>query len=323
MTNRQPIMVSEDQVRSTFSRSDALAVVREAFIAAATGRARNFPVIRESLTGRVFGVKSAVDESRKLLGFKAGGAFPENLRLGSPAHQSFVALIDFELGRLRAVIAGNTITALRTAAACALSIELMARPDARTLCVVGAGAQAEEHIRAALGSRNFDLVRVWSRSAVRAEALARRLKQDCDCVAIGDVQAAVATSDVVITLTPSTESVVAADWIRRGTHLACMGADTVGKQDVDPDLVAGARIFTDDVAQAVTIGECQSAVRAGLISAQDISGTLGDILIGAASGRAHAGEITLYDGTGVALQDLFSAQTVLEKVAGAERGGGA
>jgi alanine dehydrogenase len=318
MTNLQPIMVSEDEVRASFTRKDALAVVREAFIAAATGQARNFPVVREQLTGRVFGIKSAVDESRKALGFKAGGAFPENLRLGGAAHQSFVTLIDFELGRVRAIIPGNYITVLRTAAACALSIELMARPDARTLCVLGAGAQAEAHIRAALEARTFDQVSIWSRSTARAEALARLLKQDCDCVAIDNAQGAVLSSDVVITLTPSTQGLVAADWVHKGTHLACMGADTAGKREVDTRLLARARIFTDDVSQAVTIGECQSAVRAGLISAKDILGTLGDILIGVAAGRAHADEITLYDGTGVALQDLFSAQTVLEKVAGAE-----
>ena len=124
-------------------------------------------------------------------------------------------------------------------------------------------------------------------------------------------------SDVVITLTPSTEGVVAADWVPKGTHLACMGADTAGKRELDIRLLPRARIFTDDIAQAVTIGECQSAVRAGLISERDILGTLGDILVRSAVGRAHADEITLYDGTGVALQDLLSAQIVVERLPGA------
>ena len=314
MTDLQPVILLETNVRSLLTREDALKAVRDAFAAATAGHARNFPVVREKLTGRVFGIKSAVDEARKVLGFKAGGAFPSNLANGQSAHQSSVMLIDFETGRVRAIVSGNYITALRTAAASALSIDLLARPDVRSLGVVGAGGQAEAHIRAALDVREFEVVRIWSRSKSRAEHLAGSFKDACECEATGDLRSMIGLSDVVVTLTPSTEPLIDDDWVRAGTHLACMGADTVGKQEVDARLLTRARVFTDDIDQSVTIGECQSAVRSGLLARGDIVGTLGDIMSGTHAGRTKQDEITLFDGTGVALQDLFAAQFVLDRV---------
>ena len=314
MTDLQPVILLETNVRSLLTREDALKAVRDAFAAATAGHARNFPVVREKLTGRVFGIKSAVDEARKVLGFKAGGAFPSNLANGQSAHQSSVMLIDFETGRVRAIVSGNYITALRTAAASALSIDLLARPDVRSLGVVGAGGQAEAHIRAALDVREFEVVRIWSRSKSRAEHLAGSFKDACECEATGDLRSMIGLSDVAVTLTPSTEPLIDDDWVRAGTHLACMGADTVGKQEVDARLLTRARVFTDDIDQSVTIGECQSAVRSGLLARGDIVGTLGDIMSGTHAGRTKQDEITLFDGTGVALQDLFAAQFVLDRV---------
>ena len=314
MTDLQPIMLSEAEVRSSQTRADALRVVRDAFMAVTVGHARNFPVVREKLKGRVFGIKSAVDEERKVLGFKAGGAFPANLANGEPAHQSSVILFDFETGRIRAIVAGNYITALRTAAASALSIDLLARPDVRSLGVVGAGAQAEAHIRAALDVRGFETVRIWSRSRARAEHLAASIKDAGKCEATADLESMTRLSDVVITLTPSTEPLIENEWVRAGTHLACMGADTAGKQEVDARILPRARIFTDDIEQSVTIGEGQSAVRAGLLVREDIAGTLGDIILGNRIGRTRPDEITLFDGTGVALQDLLSAQFLLDRL---------
>ena len=313
MTDLQPVILSETAVRSLLTREDALKAVRDAFAAATAGHARNFPVVREKLTGRVFGIKSAVDEARKVLGFKAGGAFPADLANGESAHQSAVMLIDFETGRVRAIVSGNSITALRTAAASALSIDLLGRPDVRSLGVVGAGAQAEAHIRAALDVRGFKVVRIWSRSNSRAEHLAGSFRDTCECEVRTDLRSMIGLSDVVITLTPSTESLIDDEWVRAGTHLACMGADTVGKQEVDARLLTRARVFTDDIEQSVSIGECQSAVRSGLLARGDIVGTLGDIMSGIRAGRTTQDEITLFDGTGVALQDLFAAQFVLDR----------
>ncbi|MGV6876021.1 ornithine cyclodeaminase family protein [Pseudochelatococcus sp. B33] len=313
MPINEPLILSEEQVLSLLTPDDAFEVVREAFSAAARGAAINFPVIREKLPGRIFGIKSAVSVEHGLLGFKAGGSFPGD-SAGQSVHQSSVSLVDYETGQISAIISGNAITRLRTAAACALSIACSARDDALRLGVIGAGAQAASHIRAALKVRPFESVAIWSRSSTRASAVADKIREQVACDVAADLRSMVENSDVLITLTPSTATLVDDAWVRPGTHLACMGADTAGKQEVDSLLVARAHVLTDEVDQALTIGECQSAFRLGLIARDHIRGTLGGVLEGHVSARGSSDDITLFDGTGVALQDLFAARFVVDRM---------
>ncbi len=305
------VSLSDDDVRAILTPVAALRVVRDAFTTASRQTGQNFPVVREKLEHAIFGVKSGADRHLGVLGLKAGGAFPKNVPLGRQAHQSSVILFDFDTGHPVALVAGNAITALRTAAAAALSIELMARPDARKILMVGAGAQAESHLRAALNVRPFDEVYAWSRDGERSQDLARRVADIADLRPQADLSV-VPDCDVIITLTPSSEPMIGHERVSPGTHLVCMGADTVGKQEVAAELVAASRVFTDDVNQSLTIGECQSAFRAGLIGREHVRGTLGDVILGEKSGRENTDEITLFDGTGVALQDLLAAAFVLQ-----------
>jgi alanine dehydrogenase len=123
-----------------------------------------------------------------------------------------------------------------------------------------------------------------------------------------ECQAAAANADILITATPSKAALVEKSWVRAGTHISAMGADTKGKQELDPALVASAVLFVDEAEQAISIGECQHAFNAGLITAQSFRGSIGAVIAGLCEGRRSAHEITLFDGTGVALQDLVVAQ---------------
>jgi len=307
------VVIDDDTVRSLLTPGLAMKIVRDAFVSAAEGTSRNFPVVRERLPHAVFGIKSAVDEQSRLLGLKAGGAFPMGGAAGY-AHQSSVLLFDFERGVPAALVAGNTITRMRTAAAAALSVDLMARPDARVLGLIGAGAQAEAHLRAVLAIRTFEEVFIWSRNGARAAALAERVSDLARCrtdLAPADF---VSRCDVLVTLTPAERPIIESGWVREGAHLACMGADTNGKQEIAADLLPRCRIVTDDMAQSIAIGECQAAYRLGLITDKNVSGTVGDILLGRIPGRLRHEEITLFDGTGVALQDLLAAACILDIV---------
>ena len=307
-------ILSEDDVRSVLTPTDAMKIVTAAFTAVSTGDARNFPIVREVLPPTIFGIKSGSARSLEILGLKAGGAFPNNFAIGAPAHCSTIILFDPNFGNVCALVAGNYVTAVRTAAAAALSISLMSRPDANSLGIIGCGAQAEAHLRAALLARPFSTVRLFNRTRDRANNLKRLFAGQSNIIVEADAEAVSRQSDTIITLTSAREAVVQDDWIRPGTHLACMGADSAGKQEIAPTLLKRARIFTDDLMQAITVGECQSAHRAGLISDADIRGTLGDILNGIARGRENSSEVTLYDGTGVALQDLFAAKFALRRL---------
>ena len=141
-----------------------------------------------------------------------------------------------------------------------------------------------------------------------------------DFVAETERQAAVRAADVLITVTPSQKALVDRAWVRPGTHISAMGADTKGKQELDPELVAAASVFVDEAAQAVSIGECQHAHAAGLLDESDIKGAIGAVIAGTLEGRRTPDEITLFDGTGVALQDLVVANLAV-RLATAQRCG--
>lgn len=290
--------------------TDAVAAVYAAMAAQA---AVNFPVVRERLghADAIFGFKSGFDRSRLALGVKAGGLWPGNKARGLANHQSTVLLFDSDTGAPVAVVRAGYLTALRTAAASAISIRQLARPDATRLGILGAGGQAAWQVRAALAERNFTHLIIASRSPEPAAALAASLADTGLAISVGSPEAMARGSDVIITVTPSFQALIAEDWVRPGTHLACMGADTKGKQEVAPALVARARLFVDDVAQAITLGECQHAHAAGLIDVAALT-PIGAVINGSSAGRTSADEITLFDSTGVGLQDVAAAQLALE-----------
>ena len=312
-------IVPEGLIAGLVSPEDAFAAVEAVFAAMARGDAYNFPVVREALgEGRQYGFKSGLDRAGASLGVKAGGYFPGNAARGMINHQSSVFLFDPDSGRPVAMVGGNLLTALRTAAASAISIDRLARADARVLGIVGAGHQAGFQLRAAMRVRTFDRVIAWNlhpEMLPKLGAIAAELELPFEAVALDRMVEA----DVIITITSSPAFSLALSQVSPGVHLACMGTDTVGKQEVEPALLAAASVFTDEVAQSVSIGEAQHAVAAGMIAAGDIV-PLGDVLVGKHPGRRFADEITLFDGTGVGLQDLAVAGVAVARAA--ERGQG-
>lgn len=310
-TDTSPLIVPEHRVHEYVTLEDAWSEVRDVFIDMADSVAVNYPVVRETLRGTtaVFGVKSAQYRRHRVVGLKAGGYFPSNAARGDSNHQSYVILFDQDSGKPQAMVGGNLLTKLRTAAAAAVSIDVLARKNSRTLAVIGAGAQSETHIAAALLARPFSKIVLWNRGAERASALAARWKGDVRIHVVPSVEQAVRHADVIITVTNATVPLVKREWVPAGCHLACMGADTVGKQEVEVELVKAARIFTDERTQAVNIGECQLAYRTGSIEFESIH-LLGEVLAGRTIGRETDEQITLFDGTGVAAQDISMAALV-------------
>lgn len=304
------LIIPEALIASLMTPEAAFAAVAACFAAMARGEARNFPVVREALgEGRQYGFKSGLDRAGAVLGVKAGGYFPGNQARGLINHQSSILLFDPETGLPTALVGGNLLTALRTAAASAISIDRLARPDARVLGIVGAGHQAAFQLRAAARVRRFDRVIGWNlhpEMLPRLAAVAEELGLPFEAVDLPRLREA----DVIITITSSPAASLMAAHVAPGTHLACMGTDTRGKQEVEPALVAAACVFTDEVAQSVSIGEAQWAVAAGSLAEAAIT-PIGEVLIGAHPGRRSATEITLFDGTGVGLQDMAVADQVL------------
>lgn len=313
------VVVGEDICEQVISRADAFAAVEQVFAAMARGDAYNFPVVREAIghADALYGFKSGFDRAGLVLGLKAGGYWPGNGARGLTNHQSTVCLFDPDTGRLSALVGGNYLTALRTAASSSVSIAHLARKDAKVLGMVGAGHQSTFQLRAAAEQRDFDKVVAWNphpEMLPRLQAVADELGLDFEGVSPEELGA---QADVIITITSAFEPLLMADWIRPGTHIACMGTDTKGKQEVEAALVARATVFTDEVAQAISIGECQHAVAAGLIE-EDAITQIGAVINGDHPGRRSDDEVTLFDGTGVGLQDLAVAASVVDRAV--ERG---
>lgn len=305
-------IVPEAAIADLMTPEAAYQAVEAVFGAMAKGDAYNFPVIREAIghADALYGFKSGFDRAGLNLGVKSGGYWPGNAAKGLPNHQSTVFLFDADTGRAKAVVGGNLLTALRTAAASAVSIKHLARPDAKVLGMIGAGHQSAFQMRAAARQRRFEKVIGWNlhpEMLSRLADTAAELGLPFEAVDLDGMKAA----DVVITITSSFDAILMADQVGPGTHLACMGTDTVGKQEVDAALVAGASVFTDEVAQSVSLGEAQHAVKAGSLKPDDIV-EIGAVINGDHPGRRSDDEITLFDGTGVGLQDLAVASKVLD-----------
>lgn len=315
------LVLNEEACRGLIGRAEAFDAVEKVFAAMDRGAAYNFPVIREAIghADALYGFKSGFDRESLALGLKSGGYWPGNEKRGLTNHQSTVFLFDADTGRPKAMVGGNYLTAMRTAAASAVSIKHLARPDAEVLGMVGAGHQSAFQMRAAVEQRDFRKVIGWnfhpemlSRLAETAEELGLPF-ESVDLDRLG------AEADVIITITSSFAPLLERAQVRPGTHLACMGTDTKGKQEVEAELVAAAELFTDEVAQAISIGECQHAVGRGLIEPDSIAG-LGAVINGTHPGRSSDDAITLFDGTGVGLQDLAVASAAVDR---AMRVGGA
>lgn len=321
MNTHHMAVVPEGMVADMLTREAAFVAVEQVFAAMARGDARNFPVVREALghEDALYGFKGGFDQAGKVLGLKAGGYWPHNLeRRELINHQSTVFLFDPDSGRVSGMVGGNLLTALRTAAASSVSIRHLARKDAKVLGMIGAGHQAGFQLRAALETHTFEKVVGWNmhpEMLPNLAAVADEAGLPFEAVELPGMQDA----DVIITITSSFAPTLMAEHVSPGTHIACMGTDTIGKQEVEAELIANATVFTDEVAQSVTLGEAQHAVKAGMITEDEVA-QLGAVINGTHAGRTSDDEITVFDGTGVGLQDLAVASAI---VAAAKESGAA
>jgi len=306
--NAQLLLLDKTAVDSLLQPDDVLQAVREAFELHSRGDGRVFPVVREQLaTGGVFGIKSGDVPAQGLLGFKAAGFWPSNRTVGGEPHQATVVLIDPATGRPTCVMDGNAITTIRTGAAGGLGLLQLARPASRRVCVFGTGVQARIQLSFALRLMpSLCDVRYVTSDGRRDAAFEGEFAGRCVIRCADDRNAAVSESDVVITATPGKGPLFDLDAVRPGTHLNCVGADTRGKRELPDSLLARVRLVVDDRDQARRIGETQW-------SPETPCAELGDLLTGKSRFDRADSEVTVFDMTGLALQDLTVARMLFQR----------
>lgn len=306
-------IVPEREIANLMTRDAAFEAVENVFAAMSSRDAYNFPVIREAIgyEDALYGFKGGFDRAGLSLGLKAGGYWPNNLeKHGHINHQSTVFLFDPATGMPSAMVGGNLLTALRTAAASSVSIKHLARPEARVLGMIGAGHQSTFQLRSALEQRAFEKVIGWNyhpEMLPNLQKVANEAGVPFESVSLERMRDA----DVIITITSAFTPSLMLDHVSPGCHIACMGTDTKGKQEIDEALIAQSSVFTDEIAQSITIGEAQHAIASGRLLPNQIV-ELGAVINASHSGRQGNDEITIFDGTGVGLQDLAVAAKVVE-----------
>jgi ornithine cyclodeaminase/alanine dehydrogenase-like protein (mu-crystallin family) len=293
-----------ERVRAAVSPERALDAVRDAFVAYAREEWTMPPkVYVPAYPEGDFRAMPALGAGHALL--KWVTSFPGNPAQGLPTVTGLVLLSDASNGMLKAVLDAGAVTALRTGAAAVLAAETLGRPDAETAAVVGAGVNGEAAARSfiARGRR----VQLWDIDRTRAEEVAERVGAE---VAAGREEALAA--DLLVTVTPGRQIVLDEGSLLRGQHASLMGADGPGKAEIAAAELERVRVFCDDWEQASHNGDLVHAVEAGALTREDVS-QLGDVLIRTAEGRKSDDDITVFDSTGLAIQDLAIALAALER----------
>lgn len=314
------LFISEQEAAGLVTMADAIEVVEAALAELDAGKAELFPVVSAvgSSPQQRWAVKSGRNDSGAL-GCKVGTYWPENRGRGLATHASTVLLLDPGTGYPAAVVQASYLTALRTAAADAVAVKHLARPESSRLAIVGAGHQAWFDMQAIGLVRSLDEVRVWSRSGERAaEFAARALAAGFPARAL-ELRETLDGADIVVTATAANGALFPPEWISAGTHVSAMGADSPGKQELAIALVMAGRVFVDVVAQSVSIGECQAAYRSAGLDRARLT-PLGAVVRGAADGRTSADELTIFDSSGTAIQDLAVCARAVTRAREAGRG---
>jgi ornithine cyclodeaminase/alanine dehydrogenase-like protein (mu-crystallin family) len=245
-----------------------------------------------------------------LYSLKTVAVFPDNPQRGLDAHQGTVTLFDGETGEVRVLMNASAITAIRTAAVSAVATRLLAREDARVLGILGAGVQARSHLEALPLVRNFDAVRIYSRTSEHAKALAAEVGAE----AVDTAEAAVRDADVVVTATSSTEPVLAREWLKPGVHVNAIGGRPPQMTELDTATIADAAFFVDRRESAeAEAGDYRAAVASGAIGRDHIRAELGEVVIGAKPGRSGDDELTVFRSLGLAVEDLAAAEYVVRR----------
>lgn len=304
------ILITEAESSAIVTPELAFAAVREAFIAAVAPGAASFPVVigHGSDPQNRFTIKSA--SGAELAGLKVGAYFPTNDARGLPRHASTIVLIDQTTGRIGALVEGSAVNCYRTAAADAVATDALARPDAEVLTLFGTGHQAAYEAQAIARIRNLSRVMVVGRDPARTEAFAQKLRSSNLPAEAAEAETAVRAADIIVTATTATAPLFEAAWIQPGTHISSMGSDAQGKQELPTEIFRNASLFCDLPEQSVRIGEFQHA------GPEATPIAIGSVLSGDALGRGHASEITIFDSSGISLQDLHMAKAILDHQAG-------
>lgn len=303
------LVINQSLVKQLVSMEESVQIVEEAFTDFHLNKSIVYPAVREMVEeyNGIFGIKSSYLKE-KSIGLKAGGFWKGNVQRGKTNHQSTMLLFNPETGEPVCMLDANYLTGIRTGAAGAVGAKYMARKDSKVIALIGAGVQSRTQLECLLPLFPIEEVLVYSKTEESAKTLANEIVCKGLKVRITDsAQKAVEPADIVVTTTPSFIPVLKTSWLKLGAHLNAMGSDTRGKREIEIDKIPD-KVVCDFWQQSSIMGELQHGFPRDSVYAE-----IGQLTSGERSGRGADNEITMFDSTGIAVQDLSVAEYVYRK----------
>ncbi len=310
------LLLNKDEVGRLIDMGDVIGAVEEAYKAFSSGQVIQPAYIGIELPDHrgEIDFKLGYCTANEIISMKAhSGGFKSNPEAhGVPNSMGTILLFDARSCALVCIMDGSLITGLRTGASGAVSVKALARRNARTIASIGTGNQARMQIRAISKVMKIEAIHAWSRTP---EALSK-YKADIESefgipvIVAASKKAAVERADILVTTTRGKGDLVEAGWVKPGTHIVAIGTDAPGKQELDSELFRSAKIIVDSIPQCIEKGETQHPLARNIIAKGDIHGEIGEVLLGTKPGRESDDEITIFDSTGMAIQDNFTAHRI-------------
>jgi alanine dehydrogenase len=311
------LLLTSPDIQTLLNLDECIGVVEHAFHTHGEGRAVPPAVLSMHTEGGGFHVKAGLLElDRPYFAAKVNGNFPENSsRFGLPTIQGVIILCDARNGTPLAVMDSRDITSLRTAAATAVAAKFLARQDSRTVTICGCGNQGRIQLKALSRVRRVETAFAYDTNGEGALRFSRDLTSDLrmTITPVSDLTAAVRQSDICVTCTTSRQPLLGSDDVSPGTFIAAVGADNPQKQELHPSLMAASKIVCDILEQCAVMGDLHHALEAGVVTRANVYAELGEVVAGKKPGRESQEEITIFDSTGMALQDVAAAAFLYEK----------
>lgn len=313
------LLISKDEAASVINIKDVIPAVEKGYMMFNSGKVILPPYMGLNIPDCPGGIdfKAGYCAENELISLKASsGGFVDNpVKYNLPANLGTVLLFDSKTCALLCVMDGSLITGYRTGAAGAVSIKYLARKDSHEVASIGTGNQARMQLRAAVHVADIRKVHCWD----SIEENAIKFKNDIEnelkipVVIESSKKEAVEKADIVISTTRGKGPVIETDWVKPGTHIVAVGTDEKGKQEYEPEIILKATAVCDSIKQCVEKGEIQHAINKGFISQSDIYAEIGQIVSGEKEGRTSDEQITIFDTTGMAIQDNVMAEIIYKK----------
>ena len=308
MMNTSTHIIKKTQIEKIFTMRDYVSAIEEAFRLYGQGKVQMPPKVYLSFPKGDLRCMPVYIPSLNIAGVKNVNVHPANKSL--PTVMATITLFDPETGFPIAVMDGTSITRMRTGAAGGVAAKYLSRKDSRTAAFIGAGVQARTQLEALLVVRpGIAKIKAYDADAQNLKNFVQhaRTHYSIDIEGATSVEEAVKDADIVTTVTPVRNPIVKAQFIRKGAHINAIGADAPGKQELEIELLKRARIVVDNWQQASHAGEINVAISKKMISSKDIYGDIGEIVSGSKIGRDSSDLITIFDSTGLAVQDIYAA----------------